>query len=271
MPIGKFFRALPVASLLTIAMPQALLADHPQGGFAESLVQSRPDPSANFRPIGNGSAVDRFRPSAEAPNATSDLGSVAITSRSVDTAIRQAAFKQDFVAPPVTTPVAPPVNNVAPFSTGSAGTNGVGGATPLPSNGSGNAPLVRGNAPTTPLPQSPSASDLTPIPQPQINPGWATTGNSPLVTGPSGYHAEFWDCGAPTVIPAGGNPFIFYPQTTMPNSPASLAVAPKAGPRPIFTLGQENYNVQLGQGIIGQPTVYVPGQPIRNFFRYLSP
>jgi hypothetical protein len=27
----------------------------------------------------------------------------------------------------------------------------------------------------------------------------------------------------------------------------------------------------VGRGIIGQPTVYVAGQPIRNFLRYLSP
>jgi hypothetical protein len=44
-----------------------------------------------------------------------------------------------------------------------------------------------------------------------------------------------------------------------------------AGHKPLFTMGQENYNVQLGRGIIGQPTVYVTGQPIRNFLRYISP
>jgi hypothetical protein len=27
----------------------------------------------------------------------------------------------------------------------------------------------------------------------------------------------------------------------------------------------------LGKGIIGQPKVYVSGQPVRNFLRYLSP
>jgi hypothetical protein len=27
----------------------------------------------------------------------------------------------------------------------------------------------------------------------------------------------------------------------------------------------------VGRGVIGQPKMYVPGQPIRNFFRYLSP
>lgn len=29
--------------------------------------------------------------------------------------------------------------------------------------------------------------------------------------------------------------------------------------------------IHLGRGILGQPTVYVPGQPVRNFFRYFSP
>jgi hypothetical protein len=29
--------------------------------------------------------------------------------------------------------------------------------------------------------------------------------------------------------------------------------------------------IHLGRGIVGQPTVYIPGQPVRNFFRYFSP
>ncbi|MEZ6086832.1 MAG: hypothetical protein R3C05_02120 [Pirellulaceae bacterium] len=53
---------------------------------------------------------------------------------------------------------------------------------------------------------------------------------------------------------------------------APTAYAPNNnGYRPIIALGSPYPNVQVGRGIIGQPTVYVPGQPIRNFFRYLSP
>ena len=51
-----------------------------------------------------------------------------------------------------------------------------------------------------------------------------------------------------------------------------LPVMADAAPcRPLITLGQGAYNAQLGQGILGQPTAYVPGQSIRNFIRYLSP
>jgi hypothetical protein len=57
----------------------------------------------------------------------------------------------------------------------------------------------------------------------------------------------------------------------MPSSAPQLYSQNNAGWRPLFTLGQENYNVQLGRGIIGQPTVYVTGQPVRNFLRYLFP
>lgn len=57
----------------------------------------------------------------------------------------------------------------------------------------------------------------------------------------------------------------------MPSAAPQLYSQNNAGWRPLFTLGQENYNVQLGRGIIGQPTVYVTGQPFRNFLRYLFP
>ena len=41
--------------------------------------------------------------------------------------------------------------------------------------------------------------------------------------------------------------------------------------RPLVPLVPPSSNVQLGQGLLGQPTAYVPGQPIRNFLRYVSP
>lgn len=61
------------------------------------------------------------------------------------------------------------------------------------------------------------------------------------------------------------------PPTLPPNLTPQMYSPDNSGYRPLFSLGQENYNVQLGRGIIGQPTVYVAGQPIRNFLRYLSP
>lgn len=61
------------------------------------------------------------------------------------------------------------------------------------------------------------------------------------------------------------------PPTLPPNLTPQLYTPDNSGYRPLFSLGQENYNVQIGRGIIGQPTVYVPGQPVRNFMRYIFP
>lgn len=72
--------------------------------------------------------------------------------------------------------------------------------------------------------------------------------------------------GAPQAVPG-----IVAPPTLPPNLTPQLYTPDNAGYKPLISLGQENYNVLLGRGVVGQPTVYVPGQPFRNFFRYLSP
>ncbi len=41
--------------------------------------------------------------------------------------------------------------------------------------------------------------------------------------------------------------------------------------RPIIALRPMPSGYRIGRGIIGQPKVYVPGQPLRNFLRYLTP
>ena len=41
--------------------------------------------------------------------------------------------------------------------------------------------------------------------------------------------------------------------------------------RPIVNVRQMPDNYVVGQGIIGQPKVYVPQQPLRNFIRYITP
>lgn len=65
------------------------------------------------------------------------------------------------------------------------------------------------------------------------------------------------------------------PQAVVPyNQPAYAAggyTQSEVGMRPVVSFGQEKNPVVMGQGIVGQPTAYVPGQPIRNFFRYLFP
>lgn len=76
---------------------------------------------------------------------------------------------------------------------------------------------------------------------------------------------------APSFPSTGAVPGAYVPPTLTPNLTPGLYSPNNSGYSPLFSLGQENYNVLLGRGIIGQPTVYVPGQPIRNFMRYLSP
>lgn len=75
----------------------------------------------------------------------------------------------------------------------------------------------------------------------------------------------------PSLPPDGMAGQTYVPPTMTPNWNPNLYTQNNSGYRPLFTLGQENYNVVLGRGLIGQPKAYVPGQCIRNFFRYLTP
>ncbi len=63
----------------------------------------------------------------------------------------------------------------------------------------------------------------------------------------------------------------YIPPTLTPGAMPGYYTGADVGYRPLFSLGQENYNVQLGRGIIGQPVAYVQGQPVRNFLRYIFP
>lgn len=40
---------------------------------------------------------------------------------------------------------------------------------------------------------------------------------------------------------------------------------------PIIPVRNVPTGAAIGRGVLGQPTVYVPGQPVRNFLRYLAP
>jgi hypothetical protein len=54
-----------------------------------------------------------------------------------------------------------------------------------------------------------------------------------------------------------------------------LGVAPVNGSgvpwRPIVNVRSMPNNYVVGQGVVGQPKVYVPNQPLRNFIRYITP
>lgn len=47
--------------------------------------------------------------------------------------------------------------------------------------------------------------------------------------------------------------------------------APATVYRPVVRLAPMPRSVTVGRGVVGQPTIYVPGQPVRNFLRWLSP
>ena len=41
--------------------------------------------------------------------------------------------------------------------------------------------------------------------------------------------------------------------------------------RPLLALRAVPVNYTVGRGLVGQPKVFVPGQPVRNFVRYFTP
>jgi hypothetical protein len=63
------------------------------------------------------------------------------------------------------------------------------------------------------------------------------------------------------------------PLTTLQGStPFNPYVETKGVPwRPIVNVRSMPDNYVVGQGLIGQPKVYVPSQPVRNFIRYITP
>lgn len=66
----------------------------------------------------------------------------------------------------------------------------------------------------------------------------------------------------PVVLPPANTPVSAHsPQLVAPPVTAYRPLVPVAPPPP---------NYYLGRGIFGQPKLYVPEQPVRNFLRYLS-
>ena len=52
---------------------------------------------------------------------------------------------------------------------------------------------------------------------------------------------------------------------------STRAIVIAAGARPFVPLTSMPNQVYISRGLIGQPVVYVPGQPIRNGLRYILP
>ncbi|MGV3484264.1 MAG: hypothetical protein ACO1RT_07590 [Planctomycetaceae bacterium] len=172
---------------------------------------------------------------------------------------------------------------------------GTGAALPsAPSYGQTIAPPSRYVQPGTPVqPTVPRASnDYAAIPAPQLENAFATIDNCRNISAPSTYRAAgVFGCGAPISY---GSPVYAPPTYSVPAAyvpppsqiapaigfPASppLGIVTSAPPvipgnpgyRPLISFGQEANPVQVGQGLLGQPVAYVPGQRFRNALRYMS-
>lgn len=197
-------------------------------------------------------------------------------------AVRQAMWMQSETGRPMAAPL--PQQYTMPGDSGGSMATQVPPQTP-PAASSSVAPgvaLPPAATSTVPrsLPQQPSP-DYDPLPQPEMADGtFATLDNCACVSAPSTYTAASgWGCGSPVAYAAPATfsppPAEFaapavVPPTTMPAGPLAVAPATAAPARSLFTLGQELYPVQVGQGLWGQPVAYVPGQHVRNWLRYLS-
>ncbi len=159
------------------------------------------------------------------------------------------------------------------------------------SNGSGLTPVPRsGSSAGSSLPAGQSG-DYAPLAQPRLGDRFATLGNCRNVSGPSSYRSDRIRCAPPTgyvtTVGATSSPPVYAPPPAQLGPPTilpptydpSLGMPMTAGPtvipgspgyRPLVSFGQDRFPVQVGQGILGQPVAYVPGQPVRNVIRYLT-
>lgn len=126
-------------------------------------------------------------------------------------------------------------------------------------------------APTGPVGAAPVGA--APVPMTTVLPPVATTPvaggypQTPLGTYPNAAIPGATYPGAIGVAPYGVTPAA--PATT---PYGGMTVIPgQSKYHPLVSMGQQQHPVQVGQGILGQPKAYVPGQGVRNFIRYLTP
>ena len=102
-----------------------------------------------------------------------------------------------------------------------------------------------------------------------------------LILGTSMVHGQqgrvVWTTAPPA---ASGGPVITYAPSAagtlvLPPPPPVATVPVQIGPvvtyRPLVPVVPVPAQYYLGRGLLGQPKLYVPDQPLRNFFRYLGP
>ena len=260
-----------------------------QQGRPTRASSSRPLP---FRPIGSPSLVDQFERGSNV-YLLDDRG------RWQSRTVRQT----DFTVP------APDDPNVAGDTerTGIGNATGIGSPTTspiLPRSGFDGATVPAVGEPIVPtVPANGLTDDRTPMSAPSLDnsaTNFATLGNSPLVTAPTGYAAQLavpvassgrtppgglrpvgfcQGTMAPATVPATMVPASTVPPTVVtpgvvPGGPLITPTVPAATAAPagpLISLGQERFPIEVGRGLVGQPKAYVDGQPIRNWLRYLTP
>lgn len=257
------------------------------GSLPSAVAQSIDTPMTRLRPIGSPSAVDQYRTVGSVDHRETGYA-VRPSSTPVYNGenVRQAQFE---------VPTLPPDSNTfSPPSTGSPmglpnnfSTPGPITSAPVPAAPPRGLP-VNPNVPPVAVPNTPgrtitplspsSSSDMAPMIQPQLGGSFATIDNCNCISAASGYSAASGfgagGCGAPVTYQA--PPAYVAPQVQIP-APAILPggfAAPATSAAPagaLMTFGQEINPVQVGQGLLGQPKAYVPGQPIRNWLRYFTP
>ncbi len=197
-----------------------------------------------------------------------------------------AANQQPSLASPSTgfaqPPSLPSSSSVIPNATTTVPSTTV----PAPSFGSTTVPPSYGSS-TVPPTINQGTTSTVPYDLPQYRTAPIVTGEPFVTEGPCQFDAAYMvtpayptmqnnQCGPylpgyQTAPATTSLPGYYAPPTVMPNQVPSLYASNNAGHRPLLGFGQENYNVQIGRGIIGQPVAYVPGQTFRNFLRYIFP
>ncbi len=252
--------------------------------FAVTEVGAQVDdtPATRLRPIDAPSAVDRYRP--RQPGMSQPIRETAYQN-AAGAPVRQAVWQQP---QPFTAPALPsgggfqlPPGDAAPLAAPSLPPSS---ATMPPRGAPASGGIVSEQSilqgrtlPSGPVQFQPvpSSSDLTPLAPPQLGGEFATVGNCCCVSAPSTYRAaSSGGCGPSVTYQAA--PAYVVPPVEIP-APAVMppalvtAVPPPSTPKPLFSFGQERKPVLLGQGIVGQPVAYVPGERFRNALRYIFP
>ncbi len=264
-------------------------------------------PQMRMRPITEGSPVDRYRSDRRSdyrliePSVTSLAMEDEVGPSSPVGVVAQAQFQfpaaeSDNLAEP---------QDPGGFDTSSAGSS-LGQApepfsqppssSPLPSTSltgpsSGNLPLKRELPRGFEAPGSPNSGvtagsqDYAPFSPPQLGDQFATMDNSTFVSPPSGYVATTsWGVNC---LPQTG-----YASTNTMSQTATTGVGqgvrvsnglvPFSNPSQLqlhrgvprgswVSFGQSQRAVVVGEGILGQPVAYIPGQTVRNWVRYIFP